>query len=80
MATKNEVQNVGVEDNDCQKEGRHYCRRCSATGSFITYVENGVPKGPGGMCFRCQGKSYHTNADRRRNWGHDMNYVPPGMS
>lgn len=79
MATKNEVQDVGVEDNDCQKEGAHYCRRCAGTGQFITYVENGKPKGPGGMCFRCQGKTYHNNADRRRNWGHDMNYVPPGM-
>ena len=79
MATKTEVQNVGVHDDNCQAEGDHRCDRCAATGQFITYVENGVPKGPGGICYRCGGKGYHNNADRRRNWGHAMNYVPPGM-
>jgi hypothetical protein len=48
------------------------CGRCSATGKFITRVENGVPKGPGGPCFRCNGKGHHTEADRRRNNYHDQ--------
>jgi hypothetical protein len=49
------------------------CDRCGGTGQFITYVENGVPKGPGGSCYRCGGKGIQTDADRRRNWGYDMN-------
>jgi len=49
----------------------HKCARCAGTGKFITYVENGVPKGPGGPCFRCAGKGVITDADRRRNWGYD---------
>lgn len=55
-----------ISDTD-GKEGKHPCRRCAQTGRFIPYVENGVPKGPGGSCFRCNGKGYHTRADRIRN-------------
>ena len=51
------------------------CRRCSGTGAFTTYIENGVPKGPGGPCFRCNGKGYQTDADRRRNTYHDEHYA-----
>jgi hypothetical protein len=51
------------------------CRRCAGTGRFITYMENGVPKGPGGPCFRCDGKGFQTEADQRRNWGYD-NFAP----
>ena len=47
------------------------CQRCAGTGRFITYVENGVPRGPGGECYRCRGKGYQTDADSRRNWGYD---------
>lgn len=50
------------------------CRRCAGTGQFITYVENGVPKGPGGICFRCNGKGFQTKADSKRNWGYDNFY------
>lgn len=46
---------------------RKVCRRCAGTGHFITRVENGQPKGPGGICFRCRGKGYQTEADERRN-------------
>jgi hypothetical protein len=49
------------------------CSRCAGTGQFVTYVENGQPKGPGGICFRCNGKGVQTLDDRRRNYGHDMN-------
>jgi len=49
------------------------CRRCAGTGNFITRVENGKPQGPGGPCFRCNGKGYQTEADWRRNYGYDMN-------
>lgn len=51
------------------------CGRCAGTGQFITYVENGVPKGPGGECYRCQGKGFTTTADRHRNYGYD-NFAP----
>lgn len=36
------------------------------------YVENGVFKGTTGTCFRCGGKGYQTNGDRKRNYGYDM--------
>lgn len=68
----NEVLDVGLWDNDGRVVGNHFCRRCAGTGQFITRVENGQPKGPGGICFRCQGKGHHTQADRRRNWGRDQ--------
>ena len=48
------------------------CSACAGTGQYITHVENGVPKGPGGICFRCGGKGYQTEADKRRNWGYDI--------
>jgi hypothetical protein len=47
------------------------CGRCAGTGSFITYVENNVPKGPGGICFRCEGKGVQTLKDAKRNEYHD---------
>jgi hypothetical protein len=50
------------------------CRRCAGTGQFITRVENGKPCGPGGQCFRCQGKGFQDDKDRRRNYGYD-NYA-----
>jgi hypothetical protein len=43
------------------------CRRCAGTGDFITMVENGVPRGPGGICYRCAGKGYQTDEDAVRN-------------
>lgn len=48
------------------------CRRCAGTGRFITYVENGQPKGPGGVCYRCQGRGVQSDADVRRNYGADI--------
>lgn len=51
------------------------CRRCMGTGRFITQIVNGQPVGPGGPCYRCAGKGEITEADRRRNWGHD-NFAP----
>ena len=47
------------------------CGRCAGTGKFITMVVNNKPTGPGGICFRCEGKGYQTEADARRNWGYD---------
>lgn len=35
------------------------------------YVENGVFKGQTGTCFRCGGKGYQTNRDRKRNRYYD---------
>lgn len=54
------------------KTVRFRCRRCAGTGSFITMVENGKPKGPGGACYRCGGKGWQDDADARRNFGADM--------
>jgi hypothetical protein len=48
------------------------CRRCAGTGQFITYVENNVPRGPGGICFRCGGHGYQTHEDGHRNRTHDQ--------
>lgn len=64
-----------VKCNDCydtgtceQHAGRKvWCAQCAGTGMFITRVENGVPKGPGGKCYRCDGKGHHTESDRKRN-------------
>lgn len=60
-------------DDTCDKvAGTFHCGRCASTGRFITYVENGKPRGPGGRCFRCAGKGRHTQADRKRNLYFDM--------
>lgn len=48
------------------------CRRCAGTGAFITGTLNGQPTGPGGICYRCEGKGYRNDADERRNYGYDM--------
>ena len=50
------------------------CRRCMGSGAFTTRVENGQPRGPGGMCFRCEGRGYQTHEDGARNYGYD-NYA-----
>lgn len=52
------------------------CRRCCATGRFITMTENGIPKGPGGDCYRCAGKGWQNDADARRNAIADRFYQP----
>lgn len=43
------------------------CARCVKTGNFITGTLNGKPVGPGGKCYRCNGKGHHTPEDRKRN-------------
>jgi hypothetical protein len=59
----------------CAEAMRCPCRRCAGTGSFITRVENGEPRGPGGICFRCEGKGYQTAADGHRNRTHDEHHM-----
>ena len=51
------------------------CRRCGGTGQFVTMIVNRVLTGPGGICFRCNGKGQQNDADRRRNYGYDRYYV-----
>ncbi len=63
---------VRVDDNNKSVDGNFGCGRCAFTGAFITGTENGKPKGPGGICFRCNGKGWHHQADRARNLAHDM--------
>lgn len=48
-----------------------HCGQCAGTGAFITRIENGVPKGPGGKCFRCMGKGHHNENDRKRNTNYE---------
>ena len=43
------------------------CRRCASTGRFVTMVENGQPKGPGGSCYRCSGNGVQNYQDGHRN-------------
>lgn len=52
--------------------GQFHCGRCARTGQFITGTVNGKPTGPGGECFRCQGKGHHTQVDRKRNYWYDI--------
>jgi hypothetical protein len=66
---------IEVHDSQVAVKGSFGCGRCAHTGLFITGTENGKPYGPGGHCFRCNGKGYHTHADRKRNWGYDRFYV-----
>ncbi len=66
---------IRVEDTLKSVSGTFHCGRCAGTGQFITYVENGKPRGPGGICFRCEGKGRHTQADRKRNIYHDMHAI-----
>ncbi len=47
------------------------CRRCAGTGQFITGSMNGQPTGPGGICFRCEGRGYQNLTDARRNRAFD---------
>ena len=62
---------VDVWDTDKYVAGDFGCGRCAQTGQFITGSLNGKPTGPGGSCFRCNGKGYHDQADRKRNAYHD---------
>ena len=56
-----------VYDVEKSVEGKHKCGRCAGTGRFITGNLNGKPVGPGGHCFRCNGKGHHDQTDRKRN-------------
>jgi len=48
------------------------CRRCAGTGQFVTMVLNGRPTGPGGICFRCEGKGSQDYNDGHRNRVYDL--------
>jgi DnaJ-class molecular chaperone len=37
------------------------CGKCDGSGAF----------GHHGICYRCKGKGYQLESDRRRNWGYD---------
>jgi hypothetical protein len=58
--------------HDGQKVVGVRCGRCAGTGRFITRVENGQPVGPGGECFRCEGKGWQTPEDEKRNEAYDQ--------
>ena len=63
---------IRVDDTTQGIAGDFHCGRCAGTGAFVTMVLNGKPTGPGGQCFRCNGKGRHNRADRKRNLGYDM--------
>jgi hypothetical protein len=65
---------IRVDDALKSVSGTFHCGRCAGSGQFVTYVENGKPRGPGGICFRCGGNGRHTQEDRKRNYWHDMFY------
>jgi hypothetical protein len=48
-----------------------FCGRCGGTGRYITGSLNGQLTGPGGECFRCNGKGYQTPLDHERNERYD---------
>ena len=48
------------------------CLRCATTGRFITSVMNGKPTGPGGPCYRCNGKGATSTADHYRNFWYEL--------
>lgn len=56
------------------------CKRCASTGRYITYVENGQPRGPGGPCFRCDGKGKQTPEDAHRNHWHDVKFLARALA
>ena len=57
-------------------ETRHDCPRCMGSGKFTAQVVNGRPVGPGGDCYRCDGKGWQSDADRRRNAYYDARVAP----
>jgi len=54
-----------------ESHAEEWCRRCGGTGKFIRRIENDVPVGEG-TCFRCNGKGYQTESDKRRNEYYDV--------
>jgi hypothetical protein len=59
---------------EVHKDGKvlgHKCGRCAGTGMYVTMVLNGKPTGPGGECYRCDGKGYQTPKDEARNVAYD---------
>lgn len=58
-------------------EGREKCSNCGGSGIYRWGAcVNGVMS-KSGPCFRCEGKGYQDEADRRRNYGYD-NHRPIG--
>ena len=52
---------------------RHECDGCRGDGVFYGrgIIENGVFKGHTGTCFRCHGKGWQSDEDRKRNRYYD---------
>jgi hypothetical protein len=58
-------------DEDGLRDGNVECRQCLGGGQYITGMDNGIPI-TAGDCFRCGGKGYTTQADRKRNYGYNF--------
>jgi len=65
---------------DAAKVVRFLCKRCAGTGRFVTGTLNGVPTGPGGICYRCNGYGSQDDADARRNFGADNHAIVRGVA
>ena len=70
-----DVAHHGIEDTNLAYEGAEACARCDSSGKYIVGTENGRPKFGGGICYRCEGKGHHTQADRARNDSHDAHFI-----
>lgn len=46
---------------------RHDCSKCHCSGTYVW----GANRQFSGVCYRCEGKGWQHDADRRRNWGYD---------
>lgn len=46
---------------------RHDCAKCKGSGTYVW----GPQQEFSGICYRCEGKGWQHDADRRRNWGYD---------
>jgi DnaJ-class molecular chaperone len=72
MAEATKAQETQVQQ---AKPVKHQCDGCSGDGQYFRgHIENGVRKGFIGTCFRCGGKGWQSEADRKRNYGYDRFY------
>ncbi len=66
------AQQFSVSDTQGYIAGSFPCFRCGGTGVYATGTVSGLTLTPDGLCYRCVGKGYHTQEDRKRNYGYDM--------
>jgi hypothetical protein len=50
------------------------CERCQGSGQY-RYVSKATGKPAGGECYRCGGKGWQDESDRRRNAAYDRHAI-----